>query len=176
MKIIALTLFAGALALAQNSTTPTTVSGKRADTALPASSSAGAKPPQTPSRAKAAPPRPAPSIPAGATEIEPNLFRFTDSSGNTRNYRRTPFGVSKWQEDPSAAASKPVTAQAETTPVVVTDLGDSYRFEKKTPFGGATWTRKKSQLTNEEKQLVKPAEPATSPDGSHAVSKVTDTK
>jgi hypothetical protein len=35
--------------------------------------------------------------------------------------------------------------------VAVTDLGDSYRFEKKTPFGQSSWTRKKSELTDEEK-------------------------
>ena len=38
--------------------------------------------------------------------------------------------------------------------MVVTDLGDSYRFEKKTPFGASTWIRKKSELNENEKALA----------------------
>jgi hypothetical protein len=93
------------------------------------------------------------SIPPGATLVEPNLYRYTDSSGKTWNYRQTPFGISRWEE---TSAPQPISqpAQAKSDPVVVTDLGDSYRFEKKTPFGASTWVRKKSELTDEEKTLT----------------------
>ncbi len=91
------------------------------------------------------------SIPAGATQVEPNLYRYTDSNGKTWNYRQTPFGISRWEEKSTPAAE---AAPAKREPVVVTDLGDSYRFEKKTPFGNSTWVRKKSELTDEEKALA----------------------
>ncbi len=91
------------------------------------------------------------TIPAGATQVEPNLYRYTDSSGKTWNYRQTPFGISRWEET-STPAAQPTPAKPE--PVVVTDLGDSYRFEKQTPFGKSSWVRKKSELTVEEKALT----------------------
>ena len=94
-------------------------------------------------------------IPAGAKLVEPNLYRYTDSDGKTWNYRQTPFGISKWEEKSSPAAQPaPESSQAKSVPVAVTDLGDSYRFEKKTPFGQSTWVRKKSALTDEEKALT----------------------
>jgi hypothetical protein len=91
------------------------------------------------------------SIPAGARQVEPNLYRYTDSSGKTWNYRQTPFGISRWEEKSTPAAE---SAPAKREAVVVTDLGDSYRFEQKTPFGNSTWVRKKSDLTDEEKALA----------------------
>ncbi len=163
MKTIALTLFAAALGLAQSATSP------------PAARAAGAAPktrPQigTTARNKKAPPsKPtqdqtakaqsqAQSIPAGATQVEPNLYRYTDSNGKTWNYRQTPFGISKWEDTSSPAAEpasqpKQAPTQVKTDPVKVTELGDSYRFERKTPFGTSTWVRKKSELTDEEKIL-----------------------
>lgn len=108
---------------------------------------------------------PAQSIPAGAMLVEPFLYRYTDANGKTWMYRKTPFGMSKWEES-STPAPQPPPAKSE--PVVVTDLGDSVRFEKKTPFGSATWVHKKSELTDEEKALVggqqgqsNPAKPET---------------
>jgi hypothetical protein len=41
--------------------------------------------------------------------------------------------------------------------VKVTDAGDSYRFERPMPMGAQVWTRKKSELTDEEKMLVESA-------------------
>ena len=176
MKIIAITLFAAALAFAQSGTTSSNAAtAKRQAAAKAKPPSVQSKPVQTPKRTPAAAPAPAPTIPAGATEVGPDLYRFTDPSGKTWNYRRTPFGISKWQDDPSASAAKPAPTQAQANPVVVTDLGDSYRFEKKTPFGGATWVRKKSQLSDEEKELVKPADSTVPPAASPAVSKAVNT-
>jgi hypothetical protein len=175
MKTIAVTLIVAALGFAQSQSDATTPAKKEnAKTAAPAQKSA------TQSKKPAQPSNPSPdqkvkaqtqaqSIPAGATAVEPNLYRYTDSNGKTWNYRQTPFGISKWEE---TSAPQPVPAKNE--PTVVTDLGDSYRFEKKTPFGASTWVRKKSELTDEEKDLTgvqqpqsdsKPAGVASKPAG-----------
>jgi hypothetical protein len=153
MKTIALTFFAAALGFAQSGTststpppptTPKTTAKKKATQ----------PPKQTPEQQAKAQAQ-TQAIPAGAKQVEPNLYRFTDSDGKTWNYRQTPFGISKWEEKSSPAAQPaPESSQAKSVPVAVTDLGDSYRFEKKTPFGESTWTRKKSELTDEEKSLT----------------------
>jgi hypothetical protein len=97
-------------------------------------------------------PAPTMAIPAGAKLVEANLYRYTDSTGKTWNYRQTPFGVSRWEETSTPSAQPaPQSSETKSAPVAVTDLGDSYRFEKKTPFGHSSWTRKKSELTDEEK-------------------------
>ena len=105
-----------------------------------------------------------PDIPAGAKEIEPGLFRSTDSPGKTWLMRRTPFGVGKWEDKPSEALAAPAPV-----PVTVTDLGDSYQFARKTPFGENKWTKKKTELNDDEKALVKSdaSKPSTDnpPDG-----------
>ena len=179
MKTIALTLFAAALGLAQSSTSPATTPAaapaaapaRPATTpqrrtappvprALPSAATAAqrgkpAQPAKPSPDQKAKAPSPAPSIPPGATLVEPNLYRYTDSTGKTWNYRQTPFGITKWEETSAPAAHlAPQTNQAKSEPVNVTDLGDSYRFQKKTPFGESNWVRKKSELTDEEKALV----------------------
>jgi hypothetical protein len=161
MKIIALTLFAAALGLAQSdssSTTPkdtkkTEPTAQNKKAAQPAKPSNDAKANDQKPKAQAQPPLQ--TIPAGAKEVEPNLYRYTDSNGKTWNYRQTPFGVSRSEETPQAEAqpsSQPNQAKGE--PVAVTDLGDSYRFEKQTPFGHSTWVHKKSELTDEEKAII----------------------
>jgi len=97
------------------------------------------------------------SIPAGAQLVEPNLYRYTDAGGKTWMYRQTPFGISRWEE--ATAPVPPPPAKSE--PVVVTDQGDTVRFEKKTPFGASTWVRKKTELNDEERGLLS-ANPAMS--------------
>jgi hypothetical protein len=92
-----------------------------------------------------------PTIPASAKEIEPGLYRYTDPQGKTWLMRKTPFGVGKWEDKPDAA---PVVVQSKV-PVTITDLGDSYQFVRDTPFGPSKWTRKKTDLTDEEKEMVK---------------------
>jgi hypothetical protein len=169
MKIVALALFSAALGFAQ--------SGSPAATP-PAATLPAATPPATATAPKAAHAaqnkKPAPklsskppaqaegaaqTIPAGAKQLEPNLYRYTDSNGKIWNYRQTPFGISKWEETSAPVAQpappeNPARSEAKSDPVAVTDLGDSYRFEKKTPFGASTWIRKKSELNESEKALA----------------------
>lgn len=168
MKTIALTLFAAALGIAQNQ--PGTSTDTTAATKAVAPSKAPSKKPVEAAKAspgqkasvdqKASPGQKAsteqkaktqaPTIPTGAVEVEPYLFRYQDASGKTWMYRQTPFGLSKWEETSTPAAVEPPKSE----PVVVTDLGDSVRFERNTPFGKGTWVRKKTELNDEEKALI----------------------
>ena len=174
MKTIALTLFAAALAVAQSSTSPAAnPATKPTDKAAPpVQSKKQAQSSKASADAEAKAQAKTPSIPAGAKLIEPNLYRFTDSGGKTWNYRQTPFGISKWEETP-ATAPQPVakSAPSKSEPVVVTDLGDSYRFDKNTPFGRSSWVSKKSALTDEEKILAGVAPAPSNPGPSSANNK-----
>lgn len=148
MKTIALTLIAAGLGFSQSQSadqspaaakqTPTAAQKSKTQLQRKATAAQKANPPVT-------------SIPDGAKLVEPNLYRYTDSSGKTWMYRQTPFGISRFEDTPAAAAPAAVEAGE---PVTVTDLGDSVRFEKKTAFGASKWVRKKSELTDDEKALV----------------------
>jgi len=164
MKTIALTLFAAALGIAQNQPSTSTGTTPAASAAAPSKAGAPSKAPSkkpaeaakvTPEQ-KAAPVQKAKTqvqaltIPPGAVEVEPYLFRYQDASGKTWMYRQTPFGLSKWEETSTPVVPEP----AKSEPVVVTDLGDSVRFERNTPFGKGTWVRKKTELNDEDKALI----------------------
>jgi hypothetical protein len=84
--------------------------------------------------------------------VEPNLFRYTDAQGKTWLYRRTPFGVGKWEDKPATEPAAESTAPP-ANPPVITDLGDSLQFVRQTPFGPQKSVRKKTELTAEEKAL-----------------------
>jgi hypothetical protein len=90
------------------------------------------------------------SIPNGATQAGPNLYRYTDGSGKAWLYIRTPFGISKREDKPAT----PPSATYDSQLVTVTDLGDSVRFERKVPFGVMTWVSKKSELTDGEQVML----------------------
>ncbi len=110
-----------------------------------------------------------PTIPAGATEVGDNLYRYTDAKGKTWMYRRTPFGVAKWEDN---ASVQPAVVD-DPPPTTVTDLGDSYQFQRDTPFGPQKWKRKKSELTDEDKAILARPETVKPP---AAGSKTTDGK
>jgi hypothetical protein len=179
MKTIALTLFAAALGMAQNQSSPASPAAKDATpaakaaaktTAKTAPNAADKKPAPAP---KAAAPAQAQTIPAGAVLVEPFTYRSTDSNGKVWMYRQTPFGISKWEESATAAPQPP---PAKSEPVVVTDLGDSVRFERKTPFGGGTWVRKKTELTDEEKAWVSGQQDESKPAPAKSDNKVAGNK
>jgi hypothetical protein len=88
-------------------------------------------------------------IPAGATEVTPYTYRDVDAQGQTWMYRQTPFGLTKWR--PSDVPPPRVKFQ---NAVTATDLGDSVRFERKTPFGDYVWTKKKVEMTADESSLL----------------------
>lgn len=78
--------------------------------------------------------------------------KATDSKPQERDAKlvteyKTPFGVSR-------ADGKSVKAPEKSQPpsgVKVVEAGDSLRFEQPSPFGPRKWTRKKSELTEMEK-------------------------
>jgi hypothetical protein len=93
------------------------------------------------------------TIPAGAVEIEPYLFRHTATDGKVWLYRKTPFGITKMEEaarEEAQRAQKAVPAPH----VRVTEDGDTIRFERNTPMGKHTWEKKRAELTTEEKQWL----------------------
>jgi hypothetical protein len=122
---------------------------------------------------------PAVSIPAGATEVSPNVFRYTDTNGIAWLYSKTPFGVSKTREDeaakqrdvngPKKAApsnespfgasqvlernSGKAAAPAAAGDITAKDLGNRVQFERTTPFGTTRWVRNKPELTDEERAI-----------------------
>lgn len=109
-------------------------------------------------KSKPSAPAPAPkavavTIPAGAEQLAPQVYRAKDADGKTWIYRQTPFGISK-MEDHSEGSGLPVSAPDPSKPkikVTARDLGDSVRFEQGTPMGARVWERKKSELTPQEK-------------------------
>jgi len=127
MKIVILTGMAAALLLAQDKDTK-----QSKDTSM--------------SEAKGAT---SSAIPKEATLAAPNLYRYTDAQGKTWFYRQTPFGVSKWEDKPEVprAVEVPLTT-------VSRDLGDAVEFQRPTPFGISKWVTKKTELTEQEKELV----------------------
>ena len=105
----------------------------------------------------APPPSTIQGIPAGAVKLDENTYRYEekDASGKLGKvwlFRRNPFGVSKIEEKEAAKIGQVMPAA--DIPATATDLGDSYRFERPTPFGAKVWTRKKSELTEEERAIA----------------------
>jgi hypothetical protein len=114
------------------------------------------------------------SVPKGATEVEPGVFKHTDAAGNTFIYRKTPFGIVKSPEQTAntetpakaeaapRAAAKPesestaspfgdVKQSPKTQDVKVVERGDLLEFERPSPFGAYRWKSKKTELTPEER-------------------------
>ncbi|HME08700.1 MAG TPA: hypothetical protein VKG25_16710 [Bryobacteraceae bacterium] len=90
-------------------------------------------------------------LPSGAQKVDDSSYRYRDAQGKTWIYSRTPFGFSRAEEVSTMAKQ---AEMADSNPVKVRDLGDSYEFVKGSPFGQSRWTRKKSELTSEEREMV----------------------
>src|SRR5207245_547594 len=75
-------------------------------------------------------------IPDGAVEVEPYSYRYTDAQGKKWLYRKTPFGVMRWEDKPESAEAAQ-RAQDEKTRLIdnttAAEDGDSIRFERATP-------------------------------------------
>ena len=88
------------------------------------------------------------TVPAGAEKLGPETWRYKDPSGKTWIYRRTPFGVTRSEEDEKAA---PETAAGPASQIIAVEDGDSVRFVRRTPFGERKWSRKKTELDEMER-------------------------
>jgi hypothetical protein len=86
--------------------------------------------------------------PAGAEQVETNLYRHTDAQGKTWLYRRTPFGLVKMEEKAGEKRSEPIPEG-----MTAVEEGDSIRFERPSPFGKYRWVRKKTELTELERAV-----------------------
>jgi hypothetical protein len=106
-------------------------------------------------------------IPADAVKTDDGSFKYTDSKGKKWIYRNTPFGVAKSEDKPIDATAtpfgkaklqekpaEPPQPTVDTNPTRVFEDGDSYRFERTTPFGVSKWTKKKTDLDASEKKIV----------------------
>jgi hypothetical protein len=195
MKTIGLLCLTAALALAVDQDPKKATDGKTANTATPPDkrerpkSGVVSSPPAkrnlhqnavTPAAGNLTPEQKAaaalPTVPKEAEEVGANLYRYTDAQGKHWMYRKTPFGVSKWEEKPGDAQPQQPPSPP-SAGLTMTDLGDSVQFQRLTPFGPQKWIRKKSEMTEEEKasfatqehakQAVlgsKPADAAKSPE------------
>jgi len=102
-----------------------------------------------------------PTVPKDAEEAGPNLYRYTDAQGKHWMYRKTPFGVSKWEEKPGEPEPRPEPPAS--AGLTATDLGDSVQFQRPTPFGPQKWIRKKVEMTDDEKAAFAALEQAKQP-------------
>ena len=107
-----------------------------------------AQPAPAPAAKPAAKPAPL-TVPAGAVQVSPGLYRWTDKDGKGWMYRRTPFGVSRWEAKSDAAGGQKAIIE-QTTAV---EHGDSIRFERVTPFGKRSWVKKKADLDETEQKI-----------------------
>ncbi len=90
------------------------------------------------------------SVPAGAEKLEDGLWRARDAQGKTWLYKKTPFGIVRTPEEKPQPAQPP---EASSCRVVKADSVEAV-FEKNTPFGRRTWTRRLAELDEEERRAL----------------------
>ncbi len=73
-------------------------------------------------------------------------YIWTDKQGKKWVYAKTPFGI-----DRSPASDSAVSVPSTTKAI---DKGDTVRFERPSPFGPIICEKKKSDLTDDERQLL----------------------
>ena len=93
------------------------------------------------------------TIPKDAVKDANGTYSYTDKQGKKWIYRNSPFGVIKTVAPETGADTRANPNQAAAA-TKVTDKGDTVQFERSTPFGPTKWEKKKSDLTDEERQMV----------------------
>ena len=91
-------------------------------------------------------------IPKGAVQDKEGSYHYTDKRGTKWIYRKTPFGVARYEDKPAAAAQSANTPDPYAE-VKAIEAGDTVRFERVGPFGTYKWERKKSELNDMEKAV-----------------------
>ena len=95
-------------------------------------------------------------IPAGAVEIDPNTYRYTDPQGKKWVYYKTPFGISRLEDKP-VSSDDVKKAQGDRDRLIestkAVEDGDTIRFEQASPFGTTRWQRKKAELNEMERAV-----------------------
>jgi len=119
----------------------------------------------------AEPPKTAPkdpalkNLPAAAEKIGENVWRYKDPQGKTWVYQRNPFGLSRTEEQ--EREERPAVAPVRTTRVVA-EKGEEISFERDTPFGKSRWTKKKAELSDEERAALEDLRAPGSPNSKEA--------
>lgn len=90
------------------------------------------------------------TVPKDAVKNADGTWSYTDKKGRKWVYVNTPFGIMK--TDVTDAESQPAPTPNSATKVI--DKGDTVRFEQPGPFGPIAWEKKKSDLTDQERQMV----------------------
>lgn len=88
------------------------------------------------------------TIPSDAVANPDGTYSWTDKEGKKWTYVKTPFGIVRSEVSQAPAAS------ASLSGVTAFDEGDTVRFEKQSPFGVVKWQKKKTELTDEERDLL----------------------
>ncbi len=101
-------------------------------------------------KTKAAAEKPLTAIPASAVKIEPGAYRYTDANGKKWLLFETPFGIAK-KEDTGEPLRKKMQEDHTWAGVKIAEDGDSLNFVREGPFGTYKWSKKKIDLTPEEK-------------------------
>jgi hypothetical protein len=114
-------------------------------------------PTSTTSTAPAA--KPVPSIPKDAVKNPDGTYSYTDQRGQKWLYVNTPFGVMKNAvNDPDSQAPHVAVATK------AVDKGETVRFEQSGPFGPISWEKKKTELTDQERQVFDAQNQTAQPD------------
>lgn len=106
-----------------------------------------------PPRKAASKPKPRPAavaVPPGAEKVEEGVWRARDAQGKSWIYRKTPFGIVRLPDEKPQPAPAPESSSCR---VVKLDSGEAV-FERDTPFGRRTWTRRLEELDSEERQAL----------------------
>ncbi len=97
--------------------------------------------------------KPAPAaaivVPKDAVKNANGTWSYTDKQGKKWVYVTTPFGILRTEVTDSE--SRPDAPLSAATKVI--DKGDTVRFEQPGPFGPIAWEKKKSDLTDQERQV-----------------------
>ena len=99
----------------------------------------------------AVPPIQTTGVPAEAVEVSPGVYKLADKTGKVWFYRRTPFGVSRYEQPKEKSAEAEAKYAAEVPVTQITEQGDSLKFMRPGPFGNYTWVKKKTDLDESEK-------------------------
>ena len=97
-------------------------------------------------KAKARPAPPPLTVPAGAVQTDPNTYTYTDEHGKKWIYRRTPFGLTRFEPRDTAAADQE-NVRKDSAIIQAFDDGEFVRFERPSPFGVYRWKQKKTELS-----------------------------
>jgi hypothetical protein len=109
------------------------------------------------------------TIPKGAVlDPKDGTYHYTDKNGRKWVYMMTPMGPSRWRDKGPAAKSAapgqfPSSNRFSDDPnLKAIDQGETVKFVRATPFGPQTWTKKKSELTEDERAMLTNSKPAAS--------------